>query len=77
MPRSSPRKSKLSAHCRTDDTASTERLRRLARSILRRCVPEEIVADNSAWQVVNAWPYGDLYVLKRRNGPVCTAWIAW
>ena len=50
---------------RADDPASTERLRRLARSILRRCAPEEIVAENPAWQVVNAWPYGDLYVLEQ------------
>jgi hypothetical protein len=49
---------------RADDAASTERLRRLARSILRRCAPEEIVAENPSWQVVNAWPYGDLYVLE-------------
>jgi hypothetical protein len=50
---------------RADDVASTERLRRLARSILRRCAPEEIVAENPSWQVVNAWPYGDLYVLEQ------------
>lgn len=50
---------------RADDAASTERLRRLAKSILRRCAPEEIVAENPAWQVVNAWPYGDLYVLEQ------------
>ena len=50
---------------RADDVASTERLRRLARSILRRCAAEEIVAEDPAWQVVNAWPYGDLYVLEQ------------
>ena len=50
---------------RADDPASTERLRRLARSILRRCAPEQIVADNPDWQVVNAWSYGDLYVLEQ------------
>jgi len=50
---------------RADDPASTERLRRLARSILRRCAPEEIVADNPDWQVVNAWDHGDLYVLEQ------------
>lgn len=49
---------------RADEPESTERLRRLARSILRRCAPEEIVAENPSWQVVNAWPYGDLYVLE-------------
>jgi hypothetical protein len=50
---------------RADDAASTERLKRLARSILRRCAPEEIVAENPSWQVLNAWPYGDLYVLEQ------------
>jgi hypothetical protein len=50
---------------RADDPGSTERLRRLARSILRRCAPEEIVAANPDWQVVNAWNYGDLYVLEQ------------
>jgi hypothetical protein len=50
---------------RADDATTTERLRRLARSILRRCAPEEIVAANPDWQVVNAWNYGDLYVLEQ------------
>ena len=50
---------------RAGDPAVTERLRRLARSILRRAAPEEIVAENPGWQVVNAWPYGDIYVLER------------
>ena len=50
---------------RADDPANTERLRRMARSILRRCAPEEIVAENPSWQVVNARPYGDLYVLEQ------------
>jgi len=50
---------------RADDLASTERLRRLARSILRRCAPEEIVAQDPSWQLVNAWPYGDVYVLEQ------------
>jgi hypothetical protein len=50
---------------RADDAASTERLRRLARSILRRCAPEEILAHDPSWQLINAWPYGDLYVLEQ------------
>jgi hypothetical protein len=50
---------------RAEDPAVAERLRRLARSILRRCSPEEIVTDNPDWQVVDAWPYGDLYVLEQ------------
>jgi hypothetical protein len=40
-------------------------LRRLAKSILRRCAPEEIVAENPDWQVVDAWDHGDLYVLEQ------------
>ena len=50
---------------RADDEATTERLRRLARSILRRCAPEEIVADIPTWQLVHAFHYGDLYVLEQ------------
>ncbi|MBK7249889.1 MAG: IS1634 family transposase [Gammaproteobacteria bacterium] len=50
---------------RADDEATTARLRRLAKSILRRCAPEEIVAENPDWQVVNAWDHGDLYVLEQ------------
>jgi len=50
---------------RADDAASTERLRRLAKSILRRCATEEIIAQDPSWQLVNAWPYGDLYVLEQ------------
>ena len=50
---------------RADDPANTERLRRLARSILRRCAPEEIVAENPAWRLVAVFRYGDLYVLEQ------------
>ena len=50
---------------RADDPATTERLRRLARSILRRCDPEQIRAEDSSWKLVNAWPYGELYVLEQ------------
>ena len=49
---------------RSDDPKSGERLRRLARSILKRCSPEELVAHDPALRVVDAWPYGDLYVLE-------------
>lgn len=50
---------------RADDPDVTERLRRLAQSILRRCSPEEIVgAAGSDWRLVCAWPYGDVYVLE-------------
>lgn len=50
---------------RADEAENIERLRRLARSILRRCAPEEIIADNPSWQLVDAWSYGDVYVLEQ------------
>ncbi len=49
---------------RAEDPAVVERLRRLATSILKRVAPEEIVATDAQWQLVQAWPYGDLYVLE-------------
>ena len=49
---------------RADDPEVVERLRRLAKSILRRSSPEEIVADNGDWQLVCAWPHGDGLVLE-------------
>ena len=49
---------------RSDDPAVLDRLRALARSILRRVSPEGIVAQDGAWKRVNAWPYGDLYALQ-------------
>lgn len=50
---------------RADDEQVTERLRRLAHSILRRCSPEEILAQEPSWRLIDAWPYGDVYVLER------------
>jgi hypothetical protein len=49
---------------RADDPQVRERLRTLARSILRRVAPEEIVAARPDWTLLDAWPYGDLYVLE-------------
>ena len=49
---------------RADDPEAIERLRRLARSILRRCSPEEIVAAGGEWQLICAWPHGDVHVLE-------------
>jgi hypothetical protein len=49
---------------RAADPEVTERLRRLAKSILRHAAPEEIVAEHPGWQVVNAWPYGEVYALE-------------
>ena len=48
----------------SDDPEVTERLRRLARSILKRCSPEAIVAQDPSWRVLDAWPYGDVHVLE-------------
>ena len=41
---------------RAEDPGVAERLRRLARSILRRCSPEEIVAQDPSWRLLDAWP---------------------
>jgi len=49
---------------RADDEVVIERLRRLAKSILRRCSPEQIVAEGPEWRLVCAWPYGDVYALQ-------------
>jgi len=49
---------------RVDDPRVVERLRKLARNILRRCSPEEIVADEPSWQVLDAYSYGGVYVLE-------------
>lgn len=49
---------------RADDPEVQERLRRLAKSILKRCSPEEIIAGSPDWRLVDAWPYGDLFVLE-------------
>jgi Transposase DDE domain len=50
---------------RADDPQVRERLRTLARSILRRVAPEEIIAVRPDWTLRDAWPYGDLYVLEQ------------
>ena len=49
---------------RADDPAVTERLRRLAKSIVRRCSPEQTVAGDGHWRLVCAWPYGDVHALQ-------------
>jgi transposase len=49
---------------RADDGEVVERLRRLAKSILRRCSPEQIVAEGGDWRLVCAWTYGDVYALE-------------
>jgi DDE family transposase len=49
---------------RAEDPKTAERLRTLARSILKRCDPEAIVQHCAQWRLVDAWPYGPLYVLE-------------
>ena len=49
---------------RADDPKATERLRRLARSILKRCSPQELAAGDSGMKVLDAWTYGDVYALE-------------
>jgi len=49
---------------RADDPQVRERLRALARSILRRVAPEAILEARPDWKLVEAWPYGDLYVVE-------------
>ncbi len=50
---------------RADDPQVRERLQALARSILRRVAPEEILQARPEWKLLDAWPYGDLYVLEQ------------
>lgn len=49
---------------RVEDERVVDKLKRLARDILRKTSPEEIVAENAGWRVIDAWPFGDLYVLE-------------
>jgi len=49
---------------RADDPETIERLRQLAKSILRRCSPDELVADNPGLRVIDTWHYGPTYVLE-------------
>jgi hypothetical protein len=56
---------RLVCNCgRGGDPVVHQRLRRLAAGILRRVSPEEIVTERPEWRVLDAWPYGDLYVLE-------------
>jgi hypothetical protein len=50
---------------RAEDPVTVEKLRGLARSIIRRCSPEEIAAGSPAWRLIDAWPYGPTYVLEK------------
>ncbi len=48
---------------RVEDALAIERLRKLARGILRRCAPEDLAEGGVGWKVVDSWPHGDVYVL--------------
>jgi len=50
---------------RADDPVTVEQLRGLARSIVRRCSPEEIAAGSPEFRLIDAWPYGPTYVLEQ------------
>ena len=50
---------------RVDDPAVAERLRKLAKSILRRCCADDLVAEMPDWKVVDSWPYGPLHVVQQ------------
>ena len=49
---------------RAEDPKTAERLKQLAQSILKKCDPEEIVRHSDQWRLIDAWPYGALYVLE-------------
>jgi hypothetical protein len=49
---------------RAEDPQTAERLRQLARSILKKCAPHEIVEQDPQWRVLDTWPFGALYVLE-------------
>ena len=68
MLKEGPRPSPLGCG-RTDEGENVERLRRLARTKLRRCAPEEIVAENPSSEQSDA-SYGDVYVLEQ-------PWLGW
>jgi hypothetical protein len=49
---------------RAQDPKTAERLRKLAQSILKKCDPEEIGQHSDQGRLIDAWPYGALYVLE-------------
>src|SRR5262249_31395020 len=49
---------------RAADPQTAERVRKLARSILKRCAPAEMVDQAPPGRFLNAWPFGALYVLE-------------
>ena len=49
---------------RAEDPQTAERLRHLARSILKKCAPHEIVEQDPQWRLLDTWPFGARYVLE-------------
>src|ERR1700752_4547910 len=43
---------------RAENPQTIERLRQLARSILKKCDPQEMAQYSTAWRLLDAWPYG-------------------
>lgn len=50
---------------RADNEQTRKRLQELARGILRRVSPEDLVRERTDWKLLDCWPYGDLYVLEQ------------
>jgi hypothetical protein len=49
---------------RAEAPQTAERLRKLARSILQKCAPHEIVAQDPQWRLLDTWPFGALYIFE-------------
>src|SRR5438132_14344972 len=49
---------------RAEDPQTAERLRQLARSILKKCAPHEIVEQDPQWRLHDSWPLSPLAVLE-------------
>lgn len=50
---------------RVDDPTAVEELRKLARSILRRISPEDLLTELPGWKLIDAWTYGDVWALEQ------------
>jgi hypothetical protein len=48
---------------RAEAPQTAERLRQLARSLLKKCAPPEIVEQDPQWRLLDTWPFGALSVL--------------
>ena len=65
-PRTQRAETRIVYNCgRADDEATTTKLRELAKNILARVSPEQLTRGGEHWKLVDAWPFGDLYVLEQ------------